>query len=473
LAHYEVANVPEPIGDWFHFYSLTATQNLGFADLTSTSGYFQRHEIQTQDASESISYFYGLYPYTPIAYSELDITRQFSEEVRLGSRGDGALHWVTGMFFSDDRSDWDESSFSQNPAFAAPGIANNTVWNGDWFYRIRQYALFADGSYKFADDWSFSTGVRWYNYNSRIIINGYGAVSPVLEGWYFTDSVSDSGLNPRFNLSYSPNANLNTYISASKGYRPGGPAEGAYPQFCGGGNTPSYKPDSIWDYEIGEKAKFFDNRVTVNSDFYYIKWSGVQETVAVPCGYTFEANAGNGRTFGPEVEINAKLNGNWSVLLNGSYTDAKITHPSSTFIAAVLANPVPGGISGCPNQNNCTIPILNVPKSGGSLTLIYTTKVLDGYQLSARVSDVYVGQQFDQDYQFGIPLPAYNLANARVGLSGDRWNASLFVNNLTNKVAELTTNNTQFQFNVPMLARVSTNQPRTFGTEISYRFGGP
>jgi outer membrane receptor protein involved in Fe transport len=57
-----------------------------------------------------------------------------------------------------------------------------------------------------------------------------------------------------------------------------------------------------------------------------------------------------------------------------------------------------------------------------------------------------------------------------VGLGTDKWNAALFVDNLTNKVAELTTNNTQFQFNVPQLVRVSTNQPRTFGTEINYHF---
>ena len=56
------------------------------------------------------------------------------------------------------------------------------------------------------------------------------------------------------------------------------------------------------------------------------------------------------------------------------------------------------------------------------------------------------------------------------GSANGKWNATLFVDNLTNKVAELTTNNTQFQFNIPQLVRVSTNQPRTYGTEINYRF---
>jgi hypothetical protein len=41
---------------------------------------------------------------------------------------------------------------------------------------------------------------------------------------------------------------------------------------------------------------------------------------------------------------------------------------------------------------------------------------------------------------------------------------------LTNKITELTANNTQFQFNVPQLTRISTNQPRTYGTEVNYRF---
>jgi iron complex outermembrane recepter protein len=193
--------------------------------------------------------------------------------------------------------------------------------------------------------------------------------------------------------------------------------------------------------------------------------------VALPCGYTEEQNAGDGRTFGPEIEINAKLATEWSVAASASYTDAKINHPSAAFIGSVLTNPVSGGIPGCPNAKDCSsIPILNIPKDAASLALIYTTKVLNAYQLTARVSDYYVGPAYDQAYQFGIPLPSYNIASARVGFGAEKWTATLFVDNLTNKIAELTTNNTQFQFNVPQLVRVSTNQPRTFGTEINYRF---
>jgi outer membrane receptor protein involved in Fe transport len=46
----------------------------------------------------------------------------------------------------------------------------------------------------------------------------------------------------------------------------------------------------------------------------------------------------------------------------------------------------------------------------------------------------------------------------------------LFVDNLTNKVAAISANNTSFQYNIASLVRYSTNQPRTYGTEINYRF---
>jgi outer membrane receptor protein involved in Fe transport len=464
MAHYEAFNVPEPISDLVHVYSLTATENLGFADLTSATGYFQRHEEQTQDASESISDFYSL-PYFPIPYSEIDITRQFSQELRLSSKGEDRLHWVGGVFYSDDSSDWIETG--KSPVFSTPLNPQGFDYFGDYLYRVRQYAAFADGSFKITDAWKFETGVRWYRYESQEYASSFGAVTgfqtpqPVQEF-----EASDKGLNPRFDLSYSPNGDLTTYVSASKGYRPGGPGGGVLPTACGGGETPSFKPDTIWDYEIGEKAKLFDNWLTINSDFFYIKWSGVQEIVTIPeCGYTYTANAGDGRSFGPELEVNAKLSVNWSLTASASYTDAKINHPSELF-----AGTIAGTLKSCPTVDDCTIPILNVPKDAGSLSVIYTMPVMQNYTLTGRVSEIYVGESTDQAYYFGIPLPSYNIVNARLGLAGDKWNATLFVDNLTNTVAWYSTNNTQFQFNIPQLVRVSTNQPRTFGTEINFRF---
>jgi len=70
--------VPEPISDTVHVYSLKISANLGFADLTSATAYWDRQESQTQDASESTSLFTDVIPYVAAPWSETDLTQQFS-----------------------------------------------------------------------------------------------------------------------------------------------------------------------------------------------------------------------------------------------------------------------------------------------------------------------------------------------------------------------------------------------------------
>lgn len=468
MAHYEAFNIPESVADTVHIYSLTITANLGFADLTSATAYWDRVLTQTQDASESFSLLNELPSYASVPFTETDPSRQLSQEIRLTSRGDDRLHWLVGAFYSDLNSTW--QNYSANPVFSSPPNPTGIAFEADNPYRVEQFALFADSSYKITDTLKFSAGLRWYRYLSQQLEQAWGADAPFLTPEVpLKTEASNNGYNPRFNLSYSPNSDLTTYVSASKGFRPGGANQLTeppnVPPFCKQAAPLTFGPDSVWNYEVGEKAKMFGNWLTVNSDLYYIKWTGVQETVLLPCGSQYIANAGNGRSFGPELEITAKLSANWSISASGAYTDAKITSPS-----AALATLVAGSISSCQSVSNCTIPIINVPKDTASLALVYTTKVARGYQLTARVDDSYVGTTTDEAYYFGVKLPPYEIANARIGLSNDKWSVDLFVNNLANKIALLTANNTSFQLNIPQLIRYSTNQPRTFGTQINYRF---
>jgi iron complex outermembrane recepter protein len=463
-AHYEAANVPEPIKDTVNIFGLTITKDFGLMSLTSATGYFNRSEDQTQDASESVSYFAGLYPYVAIPYSEDDSSQQFSQELRLTSRDNDRYHWVVGGFYSDLRSTWAE--YSANPAFATLTPGENPT--GVAFaahnpYQIKQSALFADGSYKVTDSLKLSTGLRYFKYDSQQLASAWGFYAPFLTPQPYTKTTAaDNGVTPRVNLSWSPNKELTTYISASEGFRPGG-ANQQIPAFCGNGQN-SFGPDKAWDYEIGEKAKLFNNQVTVNSDLFYITWNGVQETLFLPCGFGFTVNGGDGRSYGTELEVNANIDEHWAVSMSGSYTNAELTKPT-----AAIAGYQAGSVGTCETASNCTLPILNVPKETASVAISYKTSILQGYQLLGRVAANYVGPSFDQAY-FIVPLPSYTLANARLTLSHDAWSATLFGDNLTNKVTRLTANNTEFQFTIPQLVRFSTSQPRTAGVQINYHF---
>jgi iron complex outermembrane receptor protein len=482
-SRYEPFNVREPITDDIHIESLTITANLGFAELTSATAYYDRQEMQTQDGSESISVdnnnlttgtpnpnpnFFN--SYMPSPYSENDYTRQLSQEVRLTSSNSDRLHWTVGAFWSELNSVWVEDGYSTENVNQPNGI----FYESDNPYRMEQAAVFFDGSFKITDAWKLSTGARWYDYKSRQFELEWGSDAPNLlpPSAPLANRVANSGFNPRLNLAYSPTEQLDAYVSASRGFRPGGvnqifppPND---PPFCSVAPL-TFNSDSVWDYELGEKAKMFNNWLTVNGDIFYIVWDGVQQTPLINCGYEYITNAGNGRSFGPELEIDAKLSPEWTMQLSGAYTDAVITSVDAgykTFLQAVN----PGGAPTCRDASTtCYAPILNVPKETANLTLVYS-KTVNGYTLSARATDGFVGPTVDEAFYFGIRLPAYNLVNTRVSLAGDKWQAALFITNVTDKVAEISSNNTSFQFNIPQVIRYSTNQPRTFGTQIDYRF---
>ncbi len=478
-AHYEAFPFRESIHDDIHIYGLTGVFNLGFADLTSATSYWDRLGWQTQDASESIYYSNaGGTPFVPVPYSEKDPSHQISQELRLTSHDTGRLHWVAGVFYSSLRSVWIELSSNPAVAMAYPNIPDGSYFTSYNPYTVKQTALFADGSFKITDTLKLEAGVRWYTYKSQQdeLSWGYDGPVPVPPAAPTVTRASDNGFNPRVNLSYEPTKDLTAYITASRGFRPGGANQilppPNQPPHCTPG-TLTFGPDNVWNYEVGEKARFFDNWLTINGDVYYIKWNGVQQVFTLVCGYQFYNNAGNGRAFGPELEINAKLSSHWTLSLTGSWTDSKITSPNASYQNYLAAQvTLPDGVTHpCPPvPGNCTVPILNVPKDMASATLSYTTEVFNGYQLTARVSDSFVGSSYDVAFYYDYQLPSYSIANARLSLAHENWQAAVFVDNLANKVALETANNTSFQFNIPQLVRYSTNQPRTIGMQVNYRF---
>jgi iron complex outermembrane recepter protein len=93
---------------------------------------------------------------------------------------------------------------------------------------------------------------------------------------------SQTSMTPKFNLAYEFDKDLMVYGTIAKGFRPGGgnePLPTTGPLWSGlpvnsfhyaTNNWPStYSPDTVWNYEIGEKARFFDRHLTLNSSIYY------------------------------------------------------------------------------------------------------------------------------------------------------------------------------------------------------------
>jgi outer membrane receptor protein involved in Fe transport len=456
--HYQPFDVSEPFRDTFDLYDLTIKYDFDDFQIISATSEWERQQTQRQDISEAMQDYIGGFLGPPADFpfstadgglgagsiSENDYTRQISEEFRITSTGDGPLQWLVGTYYSSFLA-WSHV-FSYYDGFTALFGTNNLADNHREL-TVEQNAAFGEASYLFFDQLKATVGLRWFSYesNSATSVSGISAngTSETLFG-----TASDTGFTPKFNLSYTPTPDLNVYATASKGFRPGGP-NSPIPRPCPVAPT-EFGPDSVWTYELGEKAKLLDQQVTVNGDFYYTDWSGVQQEVAPGCGFKFTTNAGSATVYGAELELAVKLTPELTFSQNAGYTHAT----NSTTV------PAAGVTSG--------ERLLDVPEWTANTSLSYRRPLQDDLDLIARINNSYVGSIQDITYTRNT-LPAYDLVDARVGVSGDTWSAFFFIDNLTGEKA-LLSDTGALSANISILNRVTTNQPRTFGTDVSFKF---
>ena len=64
----------------------------------------------------------------------------------------------------------------------------------------------------------------------------------------------------------------------------------------------AYKPEYSWNYEVGFKSSWFNNRVNFNTSLFYIDLSDQQVTQVLPTANTVIRNAGKSRSMGFEVK---------------------------------------------------------------------------------------------------------------------------------------------------------------------------
>ena len=341
-AHYEAFPLREGIRDDISIFGLTVNANLGFADLTSATSYFGRLGYQVQDASESIYYSNRTRPTAPpfverrsfgslrgtgsVAPAQPGDPADLARRRRLALGGRRLLQLIC------IRSGTKSAQSPLNPTDSPDG-SYFISWND---YGVRQTAVFADGSYKFTDQWKLSAGVRYYDYASHQdeYSWGYDGPNPTPPAQSKITQAKNSGFNPRINLSYTPTPDLTRTSRSRRASVPAAPTRSCRRRTsrrtvrtarC---RSVRMRPGTM---RSARRPGCSTTGSPINSDVYYIKWTGIQQVLTLPCGYQYYNNAGNGRSFGPELEINAKLSDEWSASLSGAYTDAKITRPNASY----------------------------------------------------------------------------------------------------------------------------------------------
>lgn len=492
-AHYQPFDIAEPATDRIFIASNAVKWDVGPVTLASSTAYWNRRSIQTEDGSEDFNNpntgatyasnyglanpgYYGAAGSGQVFGTENDPSHQFSQEIRASSRGDHRLNWIAGLFYSDFSSTWNFNGTTLNPAAYMDLGTGQAATTTNWFSvvsptHLKQYAAYANGSYAILPALRLELGLRYYHYDYRYssVIrgwgSGYGAATPSDSG-LITQSMDD--VNPRFNLSWQPNRDVMVYATVARGSRPGGgdakyPTTGSYwsavfaPYNYTSGQWPTqYKQDHVWSYEVGNKLRLLNRRLTLNWSAYVEDWRDIQ-LEALPGDWQLNINGNKATIWGGEVEARADLGAGFNLSLSSSYTHARVDPGSHWQImpANVLSDVAPWTAHG---------------------VFSYARPLSDTLTLNAMAENTFVDSRWSLAFGYGystngqyISLPSYDLTNLRVGVASSRgWKVDAFVNNVFNKHAQL---ESLFQETLPSAAfnRIVTNQPLTAGVDISLK----
>ena len=287
----------------------------GFSLISSTS-YTERDLVQRRDASTFPILNFGVY--FPWGLNDNQKDEIVTQEVRLQSESDAALQWLIGGFYSKH----EQSSSQSLIDHACPSCLSFTFFGpgGPLFesakdFDEKQLAFFGEVTYAFNEAWEVGAGLRYFETDLEFFESQVGLIAespfPLLDDG---DASSDE-VNPKFQVSYSPNDSFLGYLQAAQGFRTGVinetvPAGPCGPELAVLGDLSLTEPDTLWNYELGGKWTLGGGRTTLNAAVYRTDWKDIQTTLQLACGFTPIVNAGEATGEGAEVEVTALLTDN-------------------------------------------------------------------------------------------------------------------------------------------------------------------
>ncbi len=491
---YELAKrVEEPNELVNQLLALEVTADLGFAELTSATGFSRFDDDGQRDQTDlliTLEYSYEAFPTFAAFTREKGRQERFNQEVRLVSATESRFNWIVGAFYNQFESAGYSAEFTPGYAdFAGFNRPDDLEYFSQGYSKLEESAFFGEVGYDITDRWTVTVGGRYYQYDLESFSDvdfplfdpgferlGVSAIQSSLEADYAAGVAqgltrglngtrrtgqSDEGTLFKFNTSYRFTDDLLAYLTVSEGYRignengvatcpdfdPSAPnVQGACAlapgqQFGPGPNDIStrderqYLPDTTINYEVGFKSTLADGRVTLNGAIFYVEWVDPQLTSAtINASIPITVNADGAESKGIE------LNGAWLVTedftLRGSYSH---TEASLTALAPGLVGTInPPGFSTVllDGQDGDRLP--GSPEDQFSVFGSYVHDIGPGRTLTFNGGYAWQGDVLSRTggRGGGITLDAFGVANVSAVYDTGPWSASLFVSNLFDEYYE-------------------------------------
>lgn len=458
---YESAlRVPEPNERENQLLALEVSADLGFAELTSATGYSEYVEAGQRDQTDlliTLAYSYEAFPTFTAFTREDDDQSSFNQELRLVSTTEGPLSWIVGAFYNKFESESTSREFTPGyDAFLGTVRPDALEYISSGFTDLTEQAVYGEISYELTPRLTVTGGARWYSYE----LDGRLAVDlPLFETFlgrtpstavildYEESSQSDDGWLFKFNASYDVSDDVLAYFTVSEGYRIGDEngvapcvSGGVGQSVCGQPDELSYTPDQTLNYEFGVKSQVFDGRLTLNGSIYYIEWTDPQISSATLIGLQPITKNGEGaETKGFELSFDAQLTDRFSLRGSYAYTSAELTQDAPRLVRVLAPSsfsPNAPGAGFVDGRAGDRLP--GSPEHQGALFASYADTFANGWEWSLDGGIIYKGDIFTRvgNRGSGITLPNYTLTNVSASLEAPAWRATFFIENLFDEFVE-------------------------------------
>lgn len=378
---------------------------------------------------------------------------QINQELRLGDLKSKGLRWaVGGLYWYEDRfeGDRDITTIFFAPANASAALNNRltgAVAEDPNSRKTQHGSVYGLVEWDVTPRLTGSFEGRWsresYDYlvTTVRLASGTafaGPLRPATPATYVAHS-SEEFFAPRFNVSYMLQDNLNLYATAAKGVKPGG-----YATFTATTSldTKRYRPENVWNYELGAKGHWLDGRVNASAAIFRMDYTDKQTQSQEPDPASvfglalLVKNAGQARINGFEGDLSiAPVTG---VVLTGSYTylDAEYTkflfNSNGAQDVTLAGNCTPVTVAG---TLLCQVDLSGnkmerTPKHSMSFTAAYRTPVFSpDIEFFALGAVQYRGER-QLDYFNRYQIGEYTNVDLQFGLETDTWSLIAYADNL-------------------------------------------
>ncbi len=420
--------------------------------------------------------------------------RQFSQEFRLASSGPRKLDYVVGLYYFWQNVDA-LGHYQLGPDYAVWNNHNyanrelaNYAYTGFLSYSIiepitKSYAVYGQATWQATDALSITAGLRFTYEDKTGVFHQYTAggndlslLSPadqiaaqalrdaIYPEIYYTTGVEDDALTGQITVSYDVAPDIMAYATYSRGSKSGGLSLGDLPD----GVSPVVDPETVDAYEIGLKSQFLDRAVTLNLAGYWIEVQDYQAAITEQIGTTsssirYISNIPGVRSRGAEVDLTAAPTRWLRFTASAAYTDAVYKDYPNAQVA--------------PENRNLTqvqdlsgVQLANAPK----FMFHVSADLVQPVALLTPMDELYARLDYNHrssndtsaSNSIYTRIPAYGIANARIGLRLDdeRFDLAAWVTNLFDKeyFEALSASNQG-------LITGAIGNPRTFGATLRAR----